>query len=100
MNPDPRVAPAARIRSVLPISKMDCPSEENLFGMALGDVEGIGALSFDLGSRILAVDHQGAPTSLLDALAPLRLDAHLRESSELSGTPGAKDFFFETPLFA
>lgn len=98
MNLDPGVAAAARMRSVLLISKMDCPSEENLIRMALGKVDGIEALSFDLGSRVLTVDHQGDPATLLDALAPLRLDAQLQESSELKGAQGARDSFFETAL--
>jgi len=98
MNLDPRVATAARMRSILFISKMDCPSEENLIRMALGKVDGIEALSFDLSSRILTVDHQGDPATLLNALAPLRLDTQLQESSELKGHQGAKDSFFETTL--
>ena len=77
---------------------MDRPSEENLICMALGKADGIDALSFDLDSRILTIDHQGDPTTLLDILSPLRLGAQLRESSKLKGAAGPTQSFFDTTL--
>jgi len=94
MNINPSMEAGARLRSVLFVSKMDCPSEENLIRMALGKVDGIEALSFDLDSRILTVDHQGSPATLLDALEPLRLGAQLRESSDLSRASAATGVAF------
>jgi len=98
MNIDPTVGTGARIRSVLFISKMDCPSEENLIRMALGKVDGVEALSFDLDNRLLTIDHHGNPATLLDVLGPLRLGAQLRESAELKGAAGVTRSFFASTL--
>jgi copper chaperone CopZ len=44
-------------KSVFKISKMDCPSEENLIRMKLSDIEGVKKLDFDLEHGILTVFH-------------------------------------------
>ncbi len=41
------------------ISKMDCPSEENLIRMKLDGIEGISHLDFDIPNRRLTVFHEG-----------------------------------------
>ena len=41
------------------ISKMDCPSEENLIRMKLDGIEGISHLNFDIPNRRLTVYHDG-----------------------------------------
>ena len=64
------------------IPKMDCPSEENLIRMALVDVPGIGALTFDLQARELTVGHEGAAEPVLARLAPLNLGARVVETRE------------------
>lgn len=63
------------------IPKMDCPSEENLIRMALGKLDGIRSLKFDLANRQLEVAHRGDATSLLQMLEPLNLGTSLLEST-------------------
>ncbi|MGI4719413.1 MAG: cation transporter [Janthinobacterium lividum] len=97
MNINPSMAAGPRARSVLFVSKMDCPSEENLIRMALGKLPGIDALAFDLGGRTLTVDHRGDPGAIVDVLQPLQLGAQLRESAPLPDEAGpATDQFVST----
>ncbi len=79
MTPDPTPAPAP-LETDLFVSKMDCPSEENLIRMALGSVPDIDRMAFDLNTRKVTVFHHGAPEALLDALLPLGLGVELRQS--------------------
>lgn len=69
--------------SVFSISKMDCPSEENLIRMAVNDLSGVQSLSFDLSKREVKVVHQGMPDTLLERLRPLQLDASLIRSAPI-----------------
>lgn len=78
-------------RSVFSIPKMDCPSEENLIRMALGDVVEARALSFDLSKRELKAMHYGAADSILQRLQPLKLGAVLVESVPVSRSPNDAD---------
>jgi len=98
MNIDPSMAAAERARSVLSVSKMDCPSEENLIRIALGKVAGIETLSFDLGARILTVDHRGPVENILSALAPLNLGAQLSASNPLPSDSHDAASMFESTL--
>lgn len=70
----------SRLETVLFVSKMDCPSEENLIRMALGKVDDIDSISFDLNTRTVTVLHQGPADALVAALDPLRLGVELRGS--------------------
>ena len=45
------------LKTVFKISKMDCPSEENLIRMKLSDINAIKQLNFNLEDRILTVFH-------------------------------------------
>jgi Co/Zn/Cd efflux system component len=72
-------------RSVFHVAKMDCAGEERLVRMALEGVPGVRALSFDLPQRRLMIEHEGDPATMLEALAPLRLGAHLLESGAVDG---------------
>ena len=65
---------------------MDCPSEENLIRMALGDDLNITTLKFDLAKRELIATHEGEPERILERLQPLKLGAALRESEETTFT--------------
>jgi hypothetical protein len=86
----PAVVPAvrlsaaeARIRSVFRIPGMDCPSEEQMIRMRLGDAP-VAALAFDLAGRRLTVDHDGDPQAILARLVPLGYGAELAESRPLA----------------
>lgn len=71
---------AARLETELFVSKMDCPSEENLIRMALGKVSGIDNIAFDLNARTVTVLHHGKADALVEVLQPLRLGVELRGS--------------------
>lgn len=66
--------------SVYSVPKMDCPSEERMIRMALGGLDGIQGLSFDLSGRTLEVLHDGEAGSITGKLTPLGLGASLRET--------------------
>jgi hypothetical protein len=76
-------AAEARIRSVFRIPGMDCPSEEQMIRMRLGDAP-VAALAFDLAGRRLTVDHDGDPQAILARLVPLGYGAELAESRPLA----------------
>lgn len=59
-------------KTVFHISKMDCPSEENLIRMKLSEFE-IGMLEFDLEKRTLCVYHPDDITPIEKALSELKL---------------------------
>lgn len=67
-------------KSTFHIKKMDCPSEEALIRMKLGELEGIVSLDFDLDQRTLRVYHTGEVKPLSDAIASLGLGGKLFES--------------------
>ncbi|HZW13312.1 MAG TPA: cation transporter [Noviherbaspirillum sp.] len=75
----PFVAPAdgGHFLSRFSIPKMDCPSEENLIRMALGKLDSIQSLKFDLPNRQLEVAHGGDAGPILEKLMPLNLGASL-----------------------
>lgn len=83
-------SPATRFDTELFVSKMDCPSEENLIRMALGKLDGIDKIGFDLNTRTVTVRHQGQPGALVDALQPLRLGVELRGSREAEQADAAR----------
>jgi Co/Zn/Cd efflux system component len=47
------------LKTIFEISKMDCPSEENLIRMKLDGVASIAKLDFDIPNRMLSVYHNG-----------------------------------------
>jgi Co/Zn/Cd efflux system component len=70
-------------KSIFEITKMDCPSEENLIRMKLDGIDGIRELAFDLGDRRLTIFHEGPSTPIEEALESLKLGSH-RLSSQVS----------------
>ncbi|NMT63541.1 cation transporter [Marinobacter orientalis] len=66
--------------SVYKVPKMDCPSEERMIRMALGRLDSIRALSFDLSGRTLEVLHNGDARAITDKLATLGLGASLQDT--------------------
>tara|TARA_B110000459_G_C16620171_1_gene501120 strand:+ start:3086 stop:3880 length:795 start_codon:yes stop_codon:yes gene_type:complete len=59
--------------SIFKISKMDCPSEENLIRLRLNEVEGIQNLDFNLEERKLAIYHIGNLNQIEEAIRSLNL---------------------------
>jgi len=68
-------------KTVFKISKMDCPSEENLIRMKLSDIDGVKQLDFDLKDRILTVFHTNDIIPIEKAIKDLNLKEN-RISSE------------------
>ncbi|WP_298248094.1 cation transporter [uncultured Christiangramia sp.] len=60
-------------KSVFEISKMDCPSEENLIRMKLDEISSIKNLDFDIPNRKLTVFHEGGIQSIEESLSGLKL---------------------------
>lgn len=79
-------------KSLYHISKMDCPSEENLIRMKLDGVEGIRQLEFDIENRKLSVFHSGENSHITQRLESLKLGANLVKTEEV----GEADFSPET----
>lgn len=77
-------AEAVRYRSTFLVSKMDCPSEENLIRMALSPRSEVSSCEFDLARREVTLVHEGQAASLLDVLQPLGIGASLRQSTPLA----------------
>lgn len=77
--------------SSLVISKMDCPAEERMIRLALGNLSQVRGLSFDLPNRQLEVLHDGEAEAVVDKLASLGLGASLRETTVAD--PATSDVF-------
>ncbi|WP_431122133.1 cation transporter [Flagellimonas flava] len=60
-------------KSLFEISKMDCPSEENLIRMKLDGIPGIAELDFDIPNRKLTVFHNGGVEKIENSIADLNL---------------------------
>src|SRR5690606_2719882 len=64
-------------RTIFNITKMDCPSEEQLIRMKLQNFDTVKSLEFDIPSRKLNVYHKGNPEPILSALETLNLNTTL-----------------------
>ncbi len=62
------------------ISKMDCPSEEQMIRMKLGDLSNIQSLDFDIPNRQLTVYHTGGYDLIFQRLDNLKFDTSLIDS--------------------
>ena len=69
-------------KSVFKISKMDCPSEENLIKMKLADIDSIKKLDFNLEDRILTVFHTNDSSLIEKAIKELSLNEHKISTEE------------------
>jgi Co/Zn/Cd efflux system component len=73
------------------VAGMDCAAEEQLVRMALGDVDGIGRLKFDLVQRDVVVDHETDPSAIAAALDTLNLGTSLvNDESEIGPAPDTR----------
>lgn len=68
-------------QSIFHIKEMDCPSEEQLIRMRLGELPGIQQLQFDIPNRRLTVWHQTEAAPIAEALASLQLGSQLESST-------------------
>lgn len=69
-------------KSIFRVTKMDCPSEEQLIRMKLADQSGIEQLQFDIPNRNVTVLHHGDAEPITRALTDLRLDSSLLSTEE------------------
>ena len=60
-------------KTIFEISKMDCPSEENLIRMKLDGIAGIKNLEFDIPNRMLTVFHIGDIDQIENSIIELKL---------------------------
>jgi Co/Zn/Cd efflux system component len=60
-------------KTIFEISKMDCPSEENLIRMKLDGISGIEHLDFDIANRKLTVIHNGQIDQIEKSILDLNL---------------------------
>ena len=61
-------------KTLFKISKMDCPSEENLITIKLNDINGVVSLDFDLRERTLEIFHSSDIKIIEDAIKELNLN--------------------------
>ena len=67
-------------KSIYKITKMDCPSEEQLIRMKLNGIEQIQHLSFDIPNRKLEVFHLGDVEPITAKIDSLNFDSSLLET--------------------
>lgn len=72
-------------KTLFKITKMDCPSEENLIRIKLGQFSEIKGLEFDIPDRQLTVIHEGNRGKIEDAIISLNLGAKLLKTEEAYG---------------
>lgn len=67
-------------KTTFEISKMDCPSEEQMIKMKLSDLSNINHLDFDIANRRLTVFHENNYHEIFQRLETLKLGTSLIES--------------------
>ena len=78
-------------KTTFEITKMDCPSEENLIKMKLSNISTIKNLEFDIPNRILYVYHNLDTIKIENALAELNLGATKINSENIATQTFIKD---------
>lgn len=73
------------------ITKMDCPSEENLIRMKLDEVSSIANLEFDIPNRELTVFHRGESERIEQLITELNLGGKKISSEQTEQTQFADD---------
>src|SRR5690554_7623788 len=69
-------------KTIFNITKMDCPSEEQLIRMKLQNFDTVKSLEFDIPNRKLNVYHSGNPEPIFSALEALNLNTTLLSTEE------------------
>jgi len=64
-------------KSLFEVKEMDCPAEESLVRMALGDIESVKFLRFNIPARNVVVYHIGRLEAIEHAIDGLNLDSQL-----------------------
>jgi len=79
-----RAAPGKiMFKTTFRISKMDCPSEEQMIRVRLKGMDNIRNLKFDIPGRLLEVYHAGGYKSVLAAIEDLQLDTKFISSEAI-----------------
>ncbi len=78
----------AVLKTTFRVSKMDCPSEEQMIRMKLERMDTIHSMQFDIPGRRLEVCHTGGHEDLLSALDSLQLDTQLVSSHPADAVAG------------
>jgi len=73
-------------KTIFEITKMDCPSEENLIRMKLDDISGIANLDFDIPNRKLTVFHSGQIDQIEKSILDLNLGGKKISSEQTNQT--------------
>jgi len=73
-------------KTIFEITKMDCPSEENLIRMKLDGISGILNLDFDITNRKLAVFHSGEIDQIENSILQLNLGGKKISSEQTDQT--------------
>jgi Co/Zn/Cd efflux system component len=73
-------------KTIFKISKMDCPSEEQMIKMKLADLTEISSLAFDIPNRKLTVFHSNTPDQIFQRLDSLKFDTTIIESVSVDNT--------------
>jgi Co/Zn/Cd efflux system component len=71
-------------KTIYRISKMDCPSEEQMIRMKLDGIESVKELEFDIVNRKLNVIHTGTQDEIFKLLDSLKFDTHHLETNIIS----------------
>ena len=71
------------LKTTFNISRMDCPSEEQMIRMQLAGLTDVQSLQFDLPGHRLEACHAGSYDSILAALNSLKLDTQFVSSEEM-----------------
>lgn len=78
-------------KTIFNISKMDCPSEEQMIRMDLSRLTNINSLDFDIPNRQLTVFHTDNYEQIFQSLDKLKLDTSLVESVSADNYKAATD---------
>ena len=74
------------VKTIFEITKMDCPSEENLIRMKLDGISSIANLDFDIPNRKLTVFHNGQIDQIKKSVIELKLGGKIISSEETDQT--------------
>jgi len=79
------------LKTTFIISKMDCPSEENLIRMKLEDISSIKMLDFDIPNRKLIIFHENDLEKIEQAIISLNFGGKILSSKETNQTQFDED---------